>query len=206
MGKFYSLLRKYNLKNNKASLPEWTSIYREEEPPVYWTVLKNILNRFPKNSTVFEIGSGAGDLVAMIHDFGFKKICGIELNKTLTKCANEKLEFLCGLKNAIQNNTYPVFIDQPDILIQVNCVYFENISTKKEYLKLIKSFYDNAVPKYFLLEVIDSKFKTHTNIFPKFVRLSKNDISKTFTNKTIESFPTYVYPKNTSSKTIYLIS
>jgi hypothetical protein len=70
MDKFYPLLKQYNSDNAKDVLPEWTKIYSESLPPVYWNILKNILNNYPKSSSVFEIGSGAGDLLASDYEFG----------------------------------------------------------------------------------------------------------------------------------------
>ncbi len=85
-------------------------------------------------------------------------------------------------------------------------MYFENVFSKENYLQQLKSFYQNANPDYFLLEVIDSSFIAESKAFPNFVRLSEKNIQDTFTGKTIDSFKTYEYPINTSSKRLYLIS
>jgi hypothetical protein len=101
---------------------------------------------------------------------------------------------------------YPLKLENIDILLQVNCVYFEELSTKKEYLSQIRRFYDNANPKYYLLEVIDASFKNYSNVFPDFVRISEKDIYEIFKELNISSYLTYQYPKNTSTKRLYVIS
>lgn len=206
MDKFYPLLKQYNSDNATDVLPEWTKIYSEPTPPVYWNILKNILNNYPKSSSVFEIGSGAGDLLALIMSLGFENVAGIEQDLLLTKVANKKLEHFFKRQDTVINGQYPISISKPNILIQINCVYFENIFSKEDYLIQLKSFYQNADPDYYLLEVIDSSFTSESKAFPKFVRLSEKNIQDTFTDKTIESFKTYEYPYNTSSKRLYLIS
>ena len=77
MDEFYPLLKQYNSDNANEALPEWTKIYSETTPPVYWNVLKNILNNQSKESSVFEIGSGAGDILALILSLGFQNVGGI---------------------------------------------------------------------------------------------------------------------------------
>lgn len=206
MDEFYPLLKQYNSDNANEALPEWTKIYSETTPPVYWNVLKNILNNQSKESSVFEIGSGAGDILALILSLGFQNVGGIEQDIFLTDVANKKLEYFFKRKKTVVHGKYPIKISKPNILIQVNCVYFENVFSKEDYLMQLKSFYQNANPDYFLLEVIDSSFIAESKAFPNFVRLSEKNIQDTFTNKTIDSFKTYQYPINTSSKRLYLIS
>ena len=206
MDEFYTLLKKYNSDKTNKELPEWTKIYSESTPPVYWNVLKNILNSQSKSSSVFEIGSGAGDLLALILSLGFENVAGIEQDLFLTSVANKKLDYFFKKKDIVVHGKYPISIAKPNILIQVNCVYSENIVSKEDYLIQLKSFYQNANPDYFILEVIDSSFEAASKAFPNFVRLSEKNIQDTFTDKTIESFKTYEYPINTSSKRLYLIS
>lgn len=206
MDEFYSLLKQYNSDYANEALPEWTKIYSESTPPVYWNVLKNILTNFSKTSSVFEIGSGAGDILALVLNLGFESVAGIEQDLFLTDVANKKLEYFFKRKDTVVHGKYPVKISKPNILIQVNCVYFENVFSKEDYLMQLKSFYQNANPDYFLLEVIDSSFTEVSKAFPNFVRLSDKNIQETFAGKSIESFATYKYPFNTSSKRLYLIS
>ena len=169
-------------------------------------ILKNILNDYPKSYSIFEIGSGAGDLLALILSMGFENVTGIEQDIFLTGIANKKLDHFFKRKDTVVNGIYPTNISKPNILIQVNCVYFENIFSKEDYLNQLASFYQNANPDYFLLEVIDISFTADSKAFPNFVRLSKKNLQDIFTGKKINSFKTYEYPINTSSKRLYLIS
>lgn len=206
MEEFYPLLRKYNEANANEMLPEWTKIFLESNPPVYWNVLSKLLNNFSKDKSVFEIGSGTGDILALIRSLGFKNVTGIEYDTQLAKRANKKIEYFFQEQNTIIHDRYPLAIPRPNILIQVNCVYFENIFSKSDYLNRLKSFYLNAMPDYYFLEVVDDSFTEHSKAFPDFVRLSQADIQATFADKSFESFITYQFPKNTSTKRLYLIA
>ena len=206
MEEFYSLLRKYNASNANDMLPEWTKIFIESNPPAYWNVLSKILNDYSKNKSVFEIGSGTGDILSLIRNLGFTNVTGIESDAQLAKVANQKIEYFFQKQDTVIHDRYPVKIPPPNILVQVNCVYFENHFTKPDYLNQLKSFYENAMPEIYLLEVVDDSFKEPSNAFPNFVRLSQEDIQATFAKKNIESFITYQFPMNTSTKRLYLIS
>jgi protein-L-isoaspartate(D-aspartate) O-methyltransferase len=88
----------------------------------------------------------------------------------------------------------------------VNCVYSDGLKSKEEYLRKILSYYEHAgYPRYFILEVIDESYKEPNDIFPPIVRLCKNDIVNLFKKSKIQLWPTYVYPKNHISKTLYYI-
>jgi hypothetical protein len=202
---FYTLLREYNLGLDYSDLPQWTKIFTETEPPIYWVRLAEILSQYPKSYSVFEIGFGLGDVLALLHFLGFNKVSGIERSENLATIGKEKLFSFFNSKDIIIGE-YPVQLENIDILVQVNCVYFEELSTKKEYLSQIRRFYDNANPKYYLLEVIDASFKNYSNVFPDFVRISEKDIYEIFKELNISSYLTYQYPKNTSTKRLYVIS
>lgn len=206
MDEFYPLLKIYNSRADSAVLPEWTNIYNEKEPPVYWNVLKGILKHFSRSSTVFEIGSGTGDLLALIMSIGFDNVSGIEKDEYLAKVANRKINHFFNRRNRVIHGRYPIDIQSPNILLQVNCVYFDDIDTKDDYLSLLKSFHQNARPDHYLIEVIDSSYICESKTFPEFVRLSERDMREAFTGYTIEAFETYKYPFNSSTKILYLIS
>ena len=53
--------------------------------------------------------------------------------------------------------------------------------------------------------VIDESYKEPDDIFPPIVRLCKSDIVNLFKKSKIQLWPTYVYPKNHISKTLYYI-
>ena len=205
MEEFYTLLREYNLRLDDSNLPQWTKIFTEKEPPIYWVRLAEILCQYPKSYSIFEIGSGLGDVLVLLHLLGFKKVSGIERVEKLATIGNQKLLDLFNSKNIIIGD-YPIKVKNIDVLVQVNCVYFEGLSSKKEYLSQIRRFYDNANPQYYLLEVIDVSFTQNLNVFPDFVRISEQDIHETFNELKLRSFLTYQYPKNTSTKRLYVIS
>ncbi len=205
MAEFYSLLREYNLGLDYSSLPQWANIFTEIEPPIYWFRLAEILSQYSKSYSVFEIGSGLGDVLVLLHFLGFDKVSGIERTENLATIGNEKLFSLFNSEGIIIGE-YPIKVENIDVLVQVNCVYFEGLSTKKEYLSQIRRFYDNANPQYYLLEVIDDSFTQYSNVFPDLVRISEKDIYETFEELNIISYLTYQYPKNTSTKRLYVIS
>lgn len=205
MEEFYTLLKEYNLGLDYADLPQWAKIFTETQPPIYWVKLAEILSQYPKSYSVFEIGSGLGDVLALLHFLGFKKVVGIEKVDELANVGNQKLLNLFKSKNIIIGE-YPVKLQNIDVLIQVNCVYFEGLLTKQAYINQIRLFYENVNPKYFLLEVIDSSFTEHSTIFPDFVRLSEEDINEVFNGLKISSCLTYQFPKNSSTKRLYIIS
>ncbi len=114
MDEFYTLLKQYNSDNSNEALPEWTKIYSESTPPVYWNVLKNILNNYSKSSSVFEIGSGAGDLLALILSLGFENVGGIEQDLFLTGIANKKLEHFFKRQATVVHGKYPINISKAE--------------------------------------------------------------------------------------------
>jgi SAM-dependent methyltransferase len=174
-------------------------------PPIYWVRLAEILSQYPKSYSVFEIGSGLGDVLALIHLLGFEKVAGIERVEKLATIGNQKLLNLFNSKDIIIGE-YPIKLENIDVLIQINCVYFEGLFSKQAYINQIWQFYKNANPKHFLLEVIDSSFTEQSNTFPDFVRLSEEEIYKAFSGLKISSFLTYQFPKNSSTKRLYIIS
>lgn len=55
------------------------------------------------------------------------------------------------------------------------------------------------------MEVIDSSYIEKNSEFPEYIRLSRQDVEGLFRNCKISSWETYKYPKNSKSKTLYLI-
>ena len=199
-------MRNYNLGLSHSQLPQWTKIYTETTAPIYWEKVAEIINQYPKSYSIFEIGSGLGDILALASFLGFSTVQGIEQDELLAKIANEKLLKILGLNNAISLGKYPVKKIRVEILLQVNCVYFEGIDNKQDFLKRMIRFYENSNPKHYLIEVIDCSFRETSTVFPDFVRLSEEDMQKAFSGLSIQSFLTYQYPKNTSTKRLYVIS
>jgi hypothetical protein len=205
VAEFYTLLREYNLGLDYDDLPQWTKIFTEIEPPIYWVRLAEILSQYPKSYSVFEIGSGLGDVLALLNFLGFENVSGIERVEKLATIGNQKLLNLFNSKDIVIGE-YPIKLKNIDVLLQVNCVYFEGIFTKQAYISQIIQFYENTNPKHFLLEVIDSSFTEQSIIFPDFVKLSEEDIYNAFSRLKISSHLTYQVPKNSSTKRLYIIS
>jgi SAM-dependent methyltransferase len=205
MEEFYALLRDYNRKLDLSSLPAWTKIYTEENPPTYWSELYKILSNLPRENSILEVGSGLGDIVALIKHLGFKSIKGIEKDEKMARIANSKYLHFFEENEVIENDVYPNYSIDSDILIMVNCVYFDGIKNKSEYLRHLKNYFDISCARYFILEVIDSSFKVNSEVFPEFVRIDRQDLEVTFGDNIVLSQITYEYPRNTSTKRIYLI-
>lgn len=207
MEHFYQLLKEYNigLKKRESDLPEWFFQYTEDVPPLYWKAVYEILKDEDKNFSIAEIGAGYGDITALLYFMGFRKIVSFESKNHLCKRIDDKIFELFRLKANTINKTYPYKLDyQPDILIQVNCVYSENVKNKEDYLKQIRMNYQiNGIPKIFIYEAIDDSYQEENEIFPKFLRLNKADLKQLFPRCQIQSFATYRFPKNKVSKTLY---
>lgn len=209
MEEFYQLLRKYNYDYSLKSkdLPAWFLQFTEPEPPSYWKTVFDILYKQDRNKSIVEIGSGFGNITALLHFIGFQKIISFERSEKLAEATKQKIHDLFGKKAEVINRSYPQPLDFiPDILIQVNCVYAENISRKREYINQIKNTYEaNGKPRIFIVEFIDSNFKMKHIDYPEFVRLNELEVSEIFPDCKIESFETYKFPVNKTSKRIYVI-
>jgi SAM-dependent methyltransferase len=187
-------------------MPNWHKIYCEEEPPIYYKILEREIKKINREFTVLEIGSGLGDILAMILNLGFKNVMGIERNKDYCNIANEKIKYFYSKSNdIILNKNYPVKINfNPDIYIQVNNVYYDQNFSKKDYLQTLREmvFYNNK-PKYCFIEQIDSSFTQNSNAFPHYIRVSYIDMKNTFPEYIMQQIQTYIYPQNSSSKMMY---
>ena len=209
MEEFYKLLTHYNNQLlHIKQYPNWYSIYRECIMPNYLSVLLKRFENLDKNLSIIEVGSGYGDVVAMLIHLGFKKITGIERDESACNAANKKIKAIFNTgKDYIICGDYPVkLIYSPDIYIQINNVYFDLLSTKVEYIRRNKEWVQyNGVPMYTFIEFIDESYTEESKHFPNFVRLSKMEVNQMFYDFEVEAFKTYEYPKNTSSKCLYEI-
>ena len=209
MEEFYELLKEYNKRTlNLENRVKWHEIYCVSPMPIYLNILLQRLSKLDKNMSIIEVGSGYGDVVAMLIYLGFKNIIGIERDKTVCSLANKKLQSLFSTKKTyIKCEEYPVKLNtNPDIYIQINNVYADSISSQEEYLKRNKEWiHYNGTPKYAYIEFIDESFKQYSKHYPSFIRLSKKDVEQLFQGNEINSFKTYEFPVNTSSKCLYEI-
>lgn len=208
MEQLQSLLRQYNLLHqDDITLAPWSKQYMKSSFPKYWMTVYYILQSMDKNYKVLEVGCGLGDITAILCYLGFKNIVSVEKDKHIFNVAQRRIEDMFGMKNIVINENFPNNRHYTaDILILVNCAYAERTKTKRDYMKLLKKYYnDSGCPKYFLMEVIDSSYTERDEEFPIHIRLSSNDVRKLFPNCDICFWKTYKYPTNRKSKTLYLI-
>lgn len=190
------------------SLPDWAVIFEDEHPPKYWTIIGQIVNSLPRSISCVEIGSGLGDILALLLNFGFSNIVGIEREIELSVLTNKKLDALFTRHDCVIAAEYPIKLhDRPNLLIQANCIYADGISTKDDFKDRLQAWHKfNGVPDIYLLEVVDSSYCIDHPEFPSFLRLSENDIRDTFPDYFITGFRTYQYPENKSTKQLYEIT
>ena len=182
-------------------------IYTEKEPPIYWSIIGKELENYDRGLTCFEIGSGAGDVLSLLIYLGFKSVYGIEMNESLAQIANEKIIYFFGEERGqvCMNDQFPIPLDfAVEILVMVNCVYWEGCNSKQDYLEKVLKYYKHCgEPSLFLWEVIDDNEQSEK--YPRFVRTSFDDVEKLFGHHRIIKIDTYQWPRNTSSKSLYII-
>jgi len=209
MEQFYKLLKEYNINfvTKEVDVPEWFLQYKEDEPPLYWKTVYEILKNEDKNQSIVEIGAGYGDITALLYFMGFNNVISFERDNDLIPYINDKVNILFNKSANTINCSYPQELSySPDIIIEVNCSYFNQSSNKGEYIEQVKSTYrKNGIPKMFIFETIDESYQEVNVNFPHFMRLNKTDITNAFPNCQLEAFVTYKFPQNKVSKTIYKI-
>ena len=208
MDKLQKLLTEYNNKCLKKEFSSsWSNQYCQATFPKYWYEVFNACESLNKHLRVLEVGAGQGDITSILCYLGFKNIIAFERDKENASLAQEKLKHLFSANSIIRNENFPTSnIFKSDILILVNCVYADGIRSKKEYLDQIKLIYSSAgSPSIFIFEVIDAEYDAPDEIFPFYVRLSKNDILDLFPSSDILGIRTYQYPENKKTKTLYII-
>ncbi|MBQ5474641.1 MAG: hypothetical protein IIT65_08035, partial [Lachnospiraceae bacterium] len=201
------MLRQYNtIHIDDVSGGGWNKMYLQRNFPDYWKRVFIIANMLPRSLRVLEIGSGFGFVTSIFAYLGFNTIVGFERDSQIAYSASDRLKSLFNREGIIRSELFENQFCPSDLLVLVNCVYSDGLKSKEEYLRQILSYYEQAgSPHYFILEVIDESYKEANDVFPPIVRLGKNDIVNLFPNSKIQSWPTYVYPKNHISKTLYYI-
>jgi hypothetical protein len=209
MEEFYNLLVKYNLSlHSQIAMPKWHQIFTKSKMPVYMEVLLQNIRLFDRKLSIIEVGSGYGDIVAILLFLGFKNVIGIERDEEACNIANKKIKDLLDKdKKYIICEDYPISLEySPDVYIQVNNVYTDDVSDKSKYLERSKNWVmHNGKPKSAFVEFIDSDFTIASDHFPSYVRLTKEEVQGLFTKSAVSDFKTYEYPRNSSSKTLYRI-
>ena len=207
MEQLQEMLRQYNtIHIDDVSGGGWNKMYLQRNFPDYWKRVFIIANMLPRSLRVLEIGSGFGFVTSIFAYLGFNTIVGFERDSHIANSASARLKSLFNREGIIRSELFENQFCPSDLLVLVNCVYSDGLKSKEEYLRQILSYYEQAgSPHYFILEVIDESYKEANDVFPPIVRLGKNDIVNLFPNSKIQSWPTYVYPKNHISKTLYYI-
>ena len=207
MEQLQEMLRQYNtIHIDDVSGGGWNKMYLQRNFPDYWKRVFIIANMLPRSLRVLEIGSGFGFVTSIFAYLGFNTIVGFERDSQIAYSASDRLKSLFNREGIIRSELFENQFCPSDLLVLVNCVYSDGLKSKEEYLRQILSYYKQAgSPHYFILEVIDESYKEANDVFPPIVRLGKNDIVNLFPNSKIQSWPTYVYPKNHISKTLYYI-
>ena len=151
MEQFYEVLKEYNRSfvANVIDVPEWFLQYTEDVPPLYWKTVYEILKNEDKNQSIVEIGAGFGDITALLYFMGFNNVISFERDKSLIQYINDKVKTLFNRSGNVINYSYPQELNySPDILIQVNCSYFNRSNNKTEYIEQVKSIYQkNGIPR-----------------------------------------------------------
>ena len=208
MEKLKSLLIKYNITHKEdCDFAPWNKQFCDDNFPYYWVVVYEILDKLDRNKNVIEIGCGLGTVTAILCHQGYKNIISYEKSPILADLAATRMKELFGRENIIQPSEYTSDSNRHcDILIYVNCAYSNRTKTKEEYISFLYDLYKSAgEPAIFILEVIDDSYTLPNEKFPFHIRLNQNDIRKLFPSHSIECWPTYRYPINKKSKTLYLI-
>lgn len=199
----------YN-KSHPADLIDspWSSQFCRMPFPRYWRLVYGIMDKIDRNCKILEIGCGQGDVTAILCYLGFKHILSYEKNAKLAKHAERRIYELFKLKDIIVGKSFPDGNSHnADVLLLVNCAYKDMAQSKEDYLQLMKDYYISAgKPAIFIMEVIDATYKEIDDDFPKYIRLTIDDVKLLFADYEIECWPTYSYPVNRKSKTLYLIS
>ena len=208
MDKLEDLLRNYNLAHaDDLQVSPWSKQYCRTPFPKYWKTVFRIMNDINRDNSVIEIGCGQGDVTTIFCYLGFEKVTSFEKVPALAANAKRRVHDLFGRTDVIfmaefLGNQYT----ECNVLVLVNCAYKDLADSKNGYKKLMKDYYAAAgKPHYFIMEVIDTSYTVEDEEFPEYIRLSPEDVDDMFPGFNIQSWPTYRYPENRRSKTLYLI-
>ena len=209
MEQFFQQLSQFNagLLTRNQHFPVWFLNYTGINPPQYWHILYNLLLKEDRDQFIVEIGAGYGDVSALLLWMGFRNVTCFERDKSLVSYIEDKVLQICNTQLDVINTSYPTELGfTPDILIQVNCVYAEEIHNKAEYLdSIIDTYLYNGIPNVFLFEAIDDSYREPNSEFPTYVRVGLDDICSLFPTCSVTSHITYQYPKNKITKVLYKI-
>ena len=144
MERLQKLLRDYNRLHldEKIEGYGWVSQYQGDLFPEYWKRVFKISELLPKDCHILEIGSGYGFISSIFIYLGFSKITCFEMNRVVAGYAKKRLDFLFPNNNCIiWPEAFRCQETTCDILVLVNCVYYDECSTKTDYIDKLKGFY-----------------------------------------------------------------
>lgn len=202
------LLMQYNqVHPEDLEYSPWSTQYTQRPFPIYWRLVYQIMEKLDRNYRVTEVGCGQGDVTSIFCHLGFANIYAYEREPMLVYNAQRRITDLFHRKGIVTQRQYPTATcPHCDVLVVVNCTYKDMASHKDGYKQLILDYYSCAGrPRYLILEVIDASYTAKNEDFPEYLRLSRADIAEMFPGFRILSWPTYTYPRNRKSKTLYLI-
>lgn len=206
MERLHDMLVNYNRTIPTKMRSSWSKQYLESEFPLYWRIVFATLSKHDRSAHVVEIGAGQGDVTSILCYLGFSSIKSYERMPDNAEIAKQKIAVLFDRYDVVLQADFPTDEVSCDILLMVNCAYADGCTTKNEYLNMLRYFWEEAGrPRHIIMEVIDSSYKIDDENFPKFIRLSQEDIRAIFPESTISSFETYRYPANRRSKRLYII-
>ncbi len=206
MEQLHKMLVDYNRTIPTAMRTSWSKQYLASEFPLYWKIVYSTLKEYDRAAHVVEVGAGQGDVTSILCYLGFSSIKSYERTPDNAEIAKQKIADLFRRNDVIKPVNFPTGDVSCDILIMVNCAYADGCTTKDEYLKKLRFFWETAGrPKHTIMEVIDSSYEIDDDDFPKCIRLCPEDISSLFPESNINSFETYRYPNNKRSKRLYII-
>ncbi len=185
----------------------WSDIYANRPFPLYWRKVFDLISLQDRQNSVLEIGCGQGDVLSIFCYLGFEHIISFERGYDMYVIAKNKISDLFGREDVLQNSSFPSSnIIACDILVMVNCVYYDDCCSKIDYLNRLRYCYEMAgCPSLFIYEAIDSSYVENNDVFPMFVRLGLEDIRSLFPCADIDYTYTYQLPANKTTKCLYII-
>lgn len=208
MEELEALLKRYNLEHlEDLCMSPWSRQYCRTPFPKYWYIVYKIMDAIDRDNRVIEIGCGQGDVTTIFCHLGFQSVTSFEKVQALATSAKRRISDLFGRSGVVIQGLFPEReVTACDVLVLVNCAYKDLADSKEEYKQLMMDYYASAGhPRYFLMEVIDSSYTQYDEEFPDYIRLSHEDVEEMFPSFIIQSWPTYTFPENKKSKTLYLI-
>jgi SAM-dependent methyltransferase len=157
--------------------------------PLYQSLTTLAVERLARPSDhIVEVGCGIGDILERVYEAGFRRLTGIERDEAVWNVARERL---AGTPIALLRQDYPCTLPKPpDLLVTVNCVYWEADDGRKQYLESIRNWMNHCgePSRGFLVELVHESYRQMTHSqwlgdpseFPSSCRVSQQDVVACF--------------------------